>query len=116
MRAVQGSLAGNRSLAMTQYVMPTIKLFANLRKIAGTKELSIVPPSGMLRSASRGTSLREVLNELEKEVPTLHSVILEDAHIRPHFVITVNGQNAAELDVTVTEQDIIAIFPPIAGG
>lgn len=96
--------------------MPTIKLFANLRKIAGAKELSIVPPSEILRSALRGTSLREVLNELEKEVPALHSVILEDGHIRPHFVITINGQNAAELDVTVTEQDIVAIFPPIAGG
>ena len=96
--------------------MPTIKLFANLRNIAGTKELSMALPSGMLRSASRGTSLREVLNELEKVVPALDGVILEDGQIRPHFVITINGLNTAELDVTVTEQDLIAIFPPIAGG
>ncbi len=85
--------------------MPTIKLFANLRSIAGTKELSIV-----------GTSLKEILNELVKEVPALDGVILEDGQIRPHFVITINGHNVAELDVTVTEQDLIAIFPPIAGG
>ncbi len=85
--------------------MPTIKLFANLRSIAGTKELSIV-----------GTSLKEILNELVKEVPALDGVILEDGQIRPHFVITINGYNVAELDVTVTEQDLIAIFPPIAGG
>jgi len=96
--------------------MPTIKLFANLRKIAETKELSVTPSSEGLRSASRETSLREVLNELEKAVPALDGVILEDGQIRPHFVITVNGQNATGLDVTVTEQDLIAIFPPIAGG
>ena len=85
--------------------MPTIKLFANLRNIAEAKEISVT-----------GTSLRGVLNELVEEVPALDGVILEDGQIRPHFVITINGHNAAELDVTVTEQDLIAIFPPIAGG
>jgi molybdopterin converting factor small subunit len=96
--------------------MPTIKLFANLRNIAGTKELSVTPPSGMLRSASRGASLREALNELVKEVPALDGVILEGGQIHPHFVITINGYNAAGLDATVTERDLIAIFPPFAGG
>ena len=85
--------------------MPTIKLFANLRNIAEAKEISVT-----------GTSLKGVLNELVEEVPALDGVILEDGQIRPHFVITINGHNAAELDVTVTEQDLIAIFPPIAGG
>jgi molybdopterin synthase sulfur carrier subunit len=85
--------------------LPTIKLFANLRKIAETKELSV-----------NETSLSGVLNELVKEVPALNGVILEDGQIRPHFVITINGHNVADLDVTVTEQDLIAIFPPIAGG
>ena len=85
--------------------MPTIKLFANLRSIAETKELPIA-----------GARLGEVLNELEKEIPALDGVILEDGQIRPHVVITINGHNTAELDVTVTEQDLIAIFPPIAGG
>jgi len=85
--------------------MSTVKLYANLRTIAGTKELSIM-----------GASLGEILNEVEKVLPALDGVILEDGQIRPHFVITINGHNAAGLDVTVTEQDLIAIFPPIAGG
>ena len=85
--------------------MPTVKLFANLRKIAQAKELSV-----------RGTSLRGVLNELVKEVPVLDAVIVEDGQIRPHIVITINGHNVTQMDVTVTEQDIIAIFSPIAGG
>jgi len=85
--------------------LPTIKLFANLRSIAGKKELSIA-----------GASLKGVLNELVKEVPALDGVILEDGQIRPYVVITINGHNVTELDVTVTEQDLIAIFPPITGG
>lgn len=85
--------------------MPTIKLFANLRSIAGKKELSIA-----------GASLKGVLNELVKEVPAFDGVILEDGQIRPYVVITINGHNVTELDVTVTEQDLIAIFPPITGG
>jgi molybdopterin converting factor small subunit len=96
--------------------MPTIKLYANLRNIAGTKELSITPPSEMLHSASREASLGQVLSELIKQCPELDGVILENEQIRPHFVITINGLNATDLDASVTEQDMIAIFPPIAGG
>ena len=96
--------------------MPVVKLYANLRKLAGTKELSITSPSGMLRSASRGATVREVLNELVRQSPALDGVILEDGQARPHFVITINGHNATDLDVSLTEKDVIAIFPPIAGG
>ena len=85
--------------------MPTIKLYANLRTIAGIKELSIM-----------GTNLGGVLNELVKKVPPLDGVILKNGQIRPHFVITINGHNATKLDAPITEQDMIAIFPPIAGG
>jgi molybdopterin converting factor small subunit len=96
--------------------MPLVKLYANLRAIAGTKELSITPPSGELRSVSRGASLGLVLSELIHQHPALDGVILENEQIRPHFVITVNGINATDLDAVVSEEDIIAIFPPIAGG
>ena len=85
--------------------MPIIKLYANLRNIAGTKELSIT-----------AASLRGVLNELIKRVPALDGVILENGQIRPRFVITINGYNTISLDSPVAEQDLIAIFPPIAGG
>lgn len=85
--------------------MPTIKLFANLRTIAATKKLSVP-----------GTNLREILQELAIQVPALDGVILEGGQIKPHFVININGHAATNLDVSVSEQDTIAIFPPIAGG
>ena len=96
--------------------MPVVKLYANLRELAGTKELSITPTSGMLQSASRGASLGQALTELVRQVPAMDGVILKNGQIRPHFVITINGHNATELDAPVAEQDLIAIFPPIAGG
>lgn len=96
--------------------MPIVHLYANLRKIAGAKELSIMPPSGMLRPASQGSTLGEVLSELVRRNPALDGVILEGGEIRPHFIITINGQITTDLNASVGEQDMIAIFPPIAGG
>jgi MoaD family protein len=85
--------------------MATVKLFANLRKLAGTKELSIT-----------GTTVRAVVNELAERSSEVGSVILENGNLRPHFIVTLNGRNILDLDTAVTEQDTIAIFPPLAGG
>lgn len=85
--------------------MPQIKLYANLRKLTGTKELS-----------TPGATVGAALNELVKCCPALDGVILERDGLRPHVVITLNGQHVTDLTTSVTEQDIVAIFPPIAGG
>jgi len=86
--------------------MTTIKLYATLRNLAGSKELRSIP----------GNSLREVLTELEKRSPALAGVILENGVLRQHYIISINGHHATDLDMSVIEEDIIAIFPPIAGG
>ena len=85
--------------------MPIIQLYANLRKSAGTKELPIT-----------GSTLGEILDSLESQIPALKGLILEDGQIRSHFVITINGHNVTKMDAPVIEQDLIAIFPPLAGG
>jgi MoaD family protein len=85
--------------------MPLIKLYANLRKLAGTKELSLT-----------GSTVGAVLNELAKRNPSVGEVILENGKLRPHIIVTINGHNAIDLETSVTEQDAVAIFPPIAGG
>ena len=85
--------------------MPLIKLFANLRKVAGLKEVSIP-----------GTSLGGVVFELVRQYPALSGHLLADEHIREYVIMTINGHPTLDLDAPVTEQDQIAIFPPIAGG
>jgi MoaD family protein len=85
--------------------MPTVKLYANLRKLAGTKELSIT-----------GATVGALVNELARQSPSLGAVIVENDELRRHVIVTLNGQNIADLETPVAEQDIVAIFPPIAGG
>jgi molybdopterin synthase sulfur carrier subunit len=85
--------------------MPTIKLFARLRTLAGCKELRV-----------NGASLGEALDDLIRQQPALEQAILSNGQIRPHMIININGSVVQDLEMPVTEQDIIAIFPPIAGG
>jgi MoaD family protein len=85
--------------------MCIVRLYANLRKLAGTKESSI--PGGTVGA---------VLNELVKRNPSLEGVVLENDGLRPHVIVTLNGHNNIDFNMQVTEQDVIAIFPPIAGG
>ena len=93
--------------------MALIKLFANLRKVAGMKETSIT-----------GASVGAVVSELVKRYPALAESLLVrspgglpgNGQIRPHVIITINGNPITDVNVAVTEQDQIAIFPPMAGG
>jgi MoaD family protein len=85
--------------------MPIVKLYANLRKLAGTKELSVT-----------GSTVRAVVSALVERNPPLGEVILEGEKLRPHIVVTLNGHNVTDLNVSVNDQDVVAIFPPIAGG
>jgi molybdopterin synthase sulfur carrier subunit len=85
--------------------MPTVKLFASLRKLAGVKELSVP-----------GSTIAAVLDELVNRTPSLNGVLLQAGEIRPHVLLTLNGHTTTEINRQVTEQDVLAIFPPIAGG
>jgi MoaD family protein len=85
--------------------MPVVKLYANLRKLAGTKEISIT-------AATVGT----VVRELAQQNPSVGEIITENGQLRRHILVTVNGHNITDLATPVAEQDIVAIFPPIAGG
>ncbi len=88
--------------------MPIVKLFAGLRKAAGTKEVPV-----------HASSLQEALDCIIQQYPALQTQILEGAALRPHIILTINGQAIdpeAGLDLPVRNEDQIAIFPPIAGG
>ena len=85
--------------------MPVVKLYANLRKLAGTKELP-----------AKGDTVGSVLSDLIGQHAELREALLEHGELRPHVILTLNGQHPVRLDTPVEEQDVIAIFPPIAGG
>jgi MoaD family protein len=85
--------------------MPVVKLYANLRKLAGTEELSIT-----------GRTVDVVVNELIRQHPSVGEVIFQNGELAPHIVITLNGQNTIDLETPIAEGDVLAIFPPIAGG
>ena len=85
--------------------MAVIKLYANLRKLAGGNELSVA-----------GRSVRAMLEELVRQRPKLEAAILSNGNIGEHVVLILNGLNVTDMDQAVADEDVLAIFPPIAGG
>jgi MoaD family protein len=85
--------------------MPSIKLFAHLRKLAGKKELQVT-----------GADLNAVLNHMVEQFPALDGVIMENSRIRSNFVITINGNVVTDLDASLSKDNVVAVFPPVAGG
>jgi molybdopterin synthase sulfur carrier subunit len=85
--------------------MPTVKLYANLRNLAGTKELFIA-----------GGTVGSVVSELARQKPPISEIVLQNGGLAPHVIVNLNGHNIKDFETPVAEQDIIAIFPPIAGG
>ncbi|HCF49322.1 MAG TPA: molybdopterin synthase sulfur carrier subunit [Syntrophomonas sp.] len=73
----------------------TVKLFANLRK--GRFKVNDL-------EFPEGTNVLQVLNDL--------SIDAEEMKIG---IIFVNGRHAS-FDTVLKEQDVLAIFPPVAGG
>lgn len=86
-------------------IMPVVKLFANLRKLVGIKEVTV-----------SGATVGAALNDLVKQSPALVGIMFDQEKLRLHVLITLNGHNITDFETPVTEQDSIAVFPPIAGG
>lgn len=85
-----------------------VKLFANLREFAGTRELEI----------DSGT-VSEVLMDLCKKYPGFEKLLLDGENIKPYVNVFLNGQNVMDKGgpgTTLHTDDEIAIFPPVSGG
>ncbi len=90
--------------------MAEVKLFSNLRMLAGTNSISV----------SDGISVEEALAEMTDKIPQLEKKIYdEDGKIKDRLNIFVNGRNIATLkgkDTLLEEEDSLALFRPIGGG
>jgi len=87
-----------------------VRLFATLRKKYGVRELT-VKCDGTLRGAIENASkiigegfLKEIYDENQGKV-------------KENMIIMINGRNIRDLkEIKIKDDDIIAIFPPLAGG
>ena len=92
------------------WVMPKIrvKLFANFREYAGTKELEL-----------EGDTVAEILGILCEKVPALEKMIFKGKELQPYINIFLNGRdilNSGGIGTVLHQNDEIAIFPPVSGG
>lgn len=85
--------------------MPRIRLYANLRDLAGTSELT-----------APGRTVRTVLEEIMKAAPSLQGILLGGGELGSQVVLVLNGRNVTDLDTAIGEDEVLAMFPPIAGG
>ncbi|MBE2220580.1 MAG: MoaD family protein [Anaerolineae bacterium] len=89
--------------------MAQVKLFGGLQRKAGTTAVTIP-----------GSNIQALLQNLFVTHPELETAVTDDQHhLQPHVRVMVNGHDIElgdGLETAVTDQDVIAIFPPIAGG
>jgi sulfur-carrier protein len=90
----------------------TIRAFAALREVVGARETAFaVPP---------GETVRGLLESLCGTYFGLRGHLFDSAgQTKPHIIILKNGRNIAslqQLETVIDEDDVIALFPPVAGG
>ncbi len=85
--------------------MPTLKLYAGFRELAERKELEL-----------GGTTVRALLQAALEAAPALRRAIPMDGDVTASAVLILNGINVTDLDSPVAADDVLAVFPPIAGG
>ena len=83
-----------------------VRLRGPLRRLAG----------GLPEHDVAGTTVAELLSELERAQPAVCGWILDErGRIRRHIAVFVNGERSAE-DTPVAAQDRLDVLPAISGG
>lgn len=92
--------------------MKTIKLFATLRDLAKTKEISV--------DVKHGQTVAEMIELIRADYPELAEEIINDKGEMTGLVhVLVHGRHIQWLDglnTPIKESDIIVLMPPSAGG
>jgi molybdopterin converting factor small subunit len=86
--------------------LATVYLPSTLRPLAG----------GASTSPAAGATLRDVLDDLERQHPGIRERILDETGIRPDVMIAVGSDEVRDLNTPVGESSEVHILPAISGG
>jgi molybdopterin synthase sulfur carrier subunit len=86
--------------------MVRVLLPALLRPIAG----------GASSVKAGGATLRQVLDDIDRQHPGLRDRIIEAGAIRPDVMIAIDADETRDLDAAVGADGEVRILPAIAGG
>ncbi|MFX1540573.1 MAG: ubiquitin-like small modifier protein 1 [Promethearchaeota archaeon] len=95
---------------MTTKPKVTVRMFTSLRALTGTRELEL-----------EASDVQEVINKLGKQFgEKFNQMILEpNGSLKTYYHVLVNGRHVRlqqGLQTTLSDGDIVALFPPIGGG
>ncbi|MCX8206918.1 MAG: MoaD/ThiS family protein [Methanothrix sp.] len=88
-----------------------IRAFASFREILGRE---------MLVEIESGSRVSDLINHLCKIKPDLRRALFSDTgELRDYFIIMLNRRRLdlpKDLEAAISDNDEVAIFPPVAGG
>lgn len=91
--------------------MRTIKLIANLRDIAGAREIDV--------PFENGGTVRDLIRAIESVCPPLAEKIFRDGQLTGLVHVFVQGRNVEwlnGLDTVIEDTEDLMLIPPVAGG
>ena len=90
----------------------TLRTFADFREIIGAREQELSLPEG--------ETVGGLLKGLRECHPRLQGKLFDaSGNIKPYILILKNGKNIESLqhlDTIIAADDVISVFPPVAGG
>jgi molybdopterin synthase sulfur carrier subunit len=90
----------------------TLRTFATYREIIGATEMALTLPSG--------ETIGGLLETLCRDHPGLRERLFDaEGKFKSYNIILKNGRSVVslnQLDTVIDEGDVIAVFPPVAGG
>ena len=90
----------------------TFRTFAEFREVIDAREQEL--------SLREGETLGELLIDLCEVHPRLQGKLFDaSGNIKPYILILKNGRNIESLqhlDTIIAADDVISVFPPVAGG
>ncbi len=86
--------------------MATVFLPSTLRPLAG----------GASTTPAAGATLRDVIDDLERQHPGIRERVVDAAGIRPDVMIAVGSDEVRDLNAPVGDDSEVHILPAISGG